>query len=70
MRKTLFIVMLLLAAMSLSAQQKGRVTGVVRDAETGETLIGVAVIEPKLKTGTATDARGAYSLELPVGTMF
>ncbi len=66
MKKTVFILLLVFAAMGLHAQQ-GRVTGVVRDAETGETLIGVAVMEPRLKTGVATDERGSYSLDLPVG---
>lgn len=66
MKKAVFILLLVFAAMGLRAQQ-GRVTGVVRDAETGETLIGVAVMEPRLKTGVATDERGSYSLDLPVG---
>ena len=67
MKKTLLIWFLILVATSLQAQQKGRVTGVVRDAETNETLIGVAVMEPKLKTGVATNEHGAYTLELPMG---
>ena len=67
MKKVFSILVLLIAAMSLFGQN-GRVTGVVRDAETGETLIGVAVIEPKSKIGTATNERGSYSLELPMGT--
>ena len=58
---------LLLACLGLSAQQKGRVSGVVRDAETGETLIGVAVYEPQLKAGVTTDEKGRYEMELPVG---
>ena len=58
---------LLLACLGLSAQQKGRVSGVVRDAETGETLIGVAVYEPQLKAGATTDEKGRYEMELPVG---
>ena len=58
---------LLLACLGLSAQQKGRVSGVVRDAETGETLIGVAVYEPQLQAGVTTDEKGRYEMELPVG---
>ena len=66
MKKVLSILVLLIAAMSLFGQT-GRVAGVVRDAETGETLLGVTVLEPKLKTGAVTDEHGAYSLELPLG---
>lgn len=54
-------------AINLYAQQ-GRVTGTVRDAESGESLIGVAVLEPKLKTGVTTNEKGFYELELPTGS--
>ena len=66
MKKALFILILLVAAMSLFGQS-GRVTGVVRDAETGETLIGVAVYEPQLKKGVTTNEKGRYELDLPEG---
>ena len=68
MKKHILIVLLLvLFAVNLCAQQKGRVSGTVRDVETGETLIGVAVLDAELKTGVTTDERGVYSMELPVG---
>ena len=67
MRKTLCIGLLLLMAINLYAQQ-GRVTGTVRDAESGESLIGVAVLEPKLKTGVTTNEKGVYEIELPTGS--
>lgn len=68
MKKSLLIgLFLLLFATSLCAQQKGRLTGTVRDAKTGETLIGVAVFEPGLKRGVTTNQQGVYVLELPVG---
>lgn len=38
------------------------VRGVVVDAETGETLPGVNVLEPGSKKGTVTDINGAYTL--------
>lgn len=57
---------LVLSAMGVMAQQ-GRVSGVARDAQTGETLIGVAVYEPKLKVGVTTNEKGLYELELPFG---
>lgn len=68
MRKTVFIVLLLFVALGLHAQQKGQVTGVVRDAETGETLIGAAVYEPMLKLGVTTDEKGQYEITLSEGT--
>lgn len=58
---------MLLALSGLTAQQKGRVSGVVKDADTGETLVGVAVYEPRLKTGVTTDEKGYYEIDLPVG---
>ena len=67
MKKALSILILLVAAMSLFGQS-GRVTGVVRDAETGETLIGVAVYEPQLKKGVSTNEKGRYELDLPEGS--
>ena len=68
MKKSLLIGLLLLwFAASLMAQEKGHVSGVVRDAESGDTLIGVSVIEPKLKTGVVTNEKGAYEIELPMG---
>ena len=66
MKKALFILMLLVATTCLLGQT-GRVTGVVRDAESGETLIGVAVYEPKLKVGATTSEKGKYEFELPEG---
>jgi hypothetical protein len=49
------------------AQQKGQVTGVVKDAETNETLIGVSIYEERLQLGTTTDEKGHYTLDLPLG---
>ncbi|GAA4372374.1 TonB-dependent receptor [Hymenobacter koreensis] len=45
----------------------GRVTfsGYVRDAATGENLIGVAVVHPGTGNGTSTNTYGFYSLTLP-----
>ena len=52
---------------SMLAQQKGQVTGVIKDGETSETLIGVSIYEEKLQLGTTTDEQGRYSLDLPIG---
>ena len=45
----------------------GQVNGIVRDAETNETLVGVSVYVESLKTGTSTNERGRYVLNLPFG---
>lgn len=67
--KKLFLTFLFLLPLllSLSAQQKGSVAGVVRDAESGETLIGVAVYEKDLKLGVTTNEKGRYEIMLPLG---
>lgn len=48
----------------LSAQQRFAISGTVRDASTGETLIGATVKlqSPSQNTGIATNAYGFYSL--------
>ena len=53
--------------LSSFAQQKGQIAGVIKDAETNETLIGVSVYVEKLQLGTTTDEKGRYDLDLPVG---
>jgi hypothetical protein len=55
------------AALSYS-QQKFTISGTVSEDETGETLIGVNVIIPELRTGTITNEYGFYSITLPEGT--
>lgn len=45
------------------AQQTGRLSGVVVDAETGETLVGANVAIAGTATGTATDLNGKYTIK-------
>ena len=63
----LSIVCLFVLTFSLLAQQKGQVTGIIKDAETNETLIGVSIYEERSQLGTTTDEKGHYTLDLPVG---
>ena len=57
---------LLLFAFSVAVQaQSATFSGYVRDAATGETLIGANLYAPALKTGTVTNAYGFFSLALP-----
>lgn len=47
--------------------QTSEITGVVTDAETGETLIGVSVAEKGTTNGTMTDVDGQYAINVPAG---
>ncbi len=58
--------LLLLFSYSYS-QKKYTVSGTVREASSNETLIGVTVAIPELRTGTSTNEYGFYSITLPEG---
>ncbi|MDR3059138.1 MAG: TonB-dependent receptor [Prevotella sp.] len=47
--------------------QTSEVKGVVTDADTGETLIGVSVAQKGTTNGTMTDLDGQYSINVPAG---
>lgn len=49
--------------------QRGTVSGYVRDAETGETLLGANVALVGTSTGTVTNASGYYTLSVPSGAV-
>ena len=66
-RLVISFIFLFMLTISMFSQQKGRIAGVIRDADTGETLIGVSIYEEGLHVGTTTDERGRYSLDLPIG---
>jgi len=65
--KQLVLIPLLLLAILATAQEKYTINGYVKDAESGETLIGVTILEKNLEEGTTTNAYGFYSLTLPAG---
>ena len=48
---------------------KANITGKVVDAESGEPIIGATILWTELGTGTATDADGTFSAELPTGKL-
>ena len=48
---------------SITAQQRQRITGTVTDAETGEELIGVNVTLKGTNQGTITDLQGRFVIE-------
>ncbi|RNC79791.1 MAG: TonB-dependent receptor [Winogradskyella sp.] len=49
------------------AQNKFTLSGIITDKSTTETLIGVNIIIPELKTGTVTNEYGFYSITLQEG---
>jgi len=50
-----------------SAQKRYTISGYLNDKSTGESLIGATVKVNEIKTGTATNSYGYYSLSLPQG---
>jgi hypothetical protein len=50
------------------SQASFTLSGTVRDAENGETLVGVAVSIPALQLGAMTNEYGYYSFSVPAGT--
>lgn len=58
----LSLVLILFACMNAFAQQTKNISGTVYDNNTGETLIGVSVLEPGTSNGTVTDIDGKYEL--------
>jgi TonB-dependent SusC/RagA subfamily outer membrane receptor len=45
------------------------VNGTVTDSQTGETLIGVSVVQKGTPTGTLTDVEGKYTVNVPINGM-
>lgn len=58
---------LFLVASQLMAQRKFTISGEVKDAATGESLIGALVVAKDVQKGTSTNVYGFYSLTLPEG---
>ena len=60
----LFLTIFLLPLIAFS-QEKSTISGYVKDARNGETLIGAAIFVKELKTGTTSNEYGFYSISLP-----
>lgn len=66
--KNIFLACLIgLFTSTIFSQQKFTLSGTISEASSNETLIGVTIAIPKLKTGTTTNEYGFYSLTLPKG---
>ena len=64
--KNFLCVLLILAALDLFAQGN-TISGYVKDASNGETLIGASVVVKGTSQGVITNVYGFYSLTLPPG---
>ena len=64
---TLFLC-LFVAQLGFAQNEKRAVSGYIRDAANGESLIGVSVYVRELATGTVTNDYGFYALSLPQGS--
>ena len=75
-KKIIYIFLLLISSLysfsqdtsnSESTKQKFTINGTISDLNSNETLIGVNVLIPELKTGVITNEYGFYSITLPKG---
>src|SRR5258705_4892837 len=63
----LISILYLLIPVVADAQTKNTLNGYVKDKSNGEALIGATVFIKELKTGTATNVYGFYSITVPAG---
>jgi hypothetical protein len=59
--------LLFILAAAATARERHTVSGYIRDADSGEELIGVTVYAPELKSGCSSNVYGFYSLTMPDG---
>jgi hypothetical protein len=63
------LLLFLILGQFLFAQTEYTLSGKVRDAETGDPMVGAGVFSPGKKVGTYTDEKGNYTLRLPADTV-
>jgi hypothetical protein len=66
-KKIIFLFVLLLSTLHLFSQEKFTLSGTISDTNSNETLIGVTILIPELKTGVTTNEYGFYSITVPKG---
>jgi len=67
-KSIIFTSILLMLSVTVAAQQeKTTLNGYIRDAATGEELIGVTIYFPEIKKGVITNVYGFYSITVPKG---
>lgn len=65
--RLLFLVFTLVSLSGFS-QSKATLSGYLKDAQTGEGLIGATIYVDEIKSGTTTNVYGYYAISLPKGT--
>ncbi len=65
MKRILFLFLLNIIGIALVKGQNITVSGYIKDASSGETLIGATVIDSISQNGTTSNAYGFYSLTIP-----
>ncbi len=68
LRSLVSVIMVVLATLSVSAQQLS-VTGVVKDAVTGEALFGVNILEKGSTNGTISNLDGEFTITVPASAV-
>ena len=66
--RSIFIILCLFLASNSYGQENITLNGYVKDAQSGETLIGATVFIPSLAVGVATNEYGFYALKVDAGT--
>jgi len=67
-KATLCLYMIFAICKFVHSQSKSTISGYVRDKETGEGLIGAALMLKEISKGTVTNPSGFYSLTVPSGS--
>ncbi len=65
--KSLLLGLSLFSLITITAQQKYTLSGTITEENSNETLIGVTIAFPELRTGVTTNEYGFYSITLPEG---
>ena len=66
--KKRYILLFFLCIGLVNAQEKYSVNGIVKDADTGETIFGASIYFKDTTIGTVTNEYGYYSVNIPKGT--
>ncbi len=67
LKKISLFLLLITTTFTSFAQEKFTLSGSITDSNSNETLIGVNILIPELKTGVTTNEYGFYSITLPKG---
>lgn len=65
--KSLLLGLSFFSLFTITAQQKYTLSGTITEENSNETLIGVTIAFPELRTGVTTNEYGFYSITLPEG---